>query len=69
MDFWTAIVIIIAIVFITGTIQSRHKLRAKDGQVDSTALRRIEELERRVESLETLVIDLDKEQRFRDLKR
>lgn len=68
MDFWSAIVIIVAIIFVSATIQSRHKSRPKDGEVDSSALRRIDELERRVESLETLVIDLDKEQRFRDLK-
>lgn len=68
MDFWTAAVIIVAIVSVSSTIQSRQKKRRKEAGMDTKTRNRIDELERRVESLETLVIDLDKEQRFRDLK-
>jgi hypothetical protein len=66
MDFWTAAVAIVAIIFISTNLQARYK--ARQGQaLDKPGKERIDALERRVESLETLVLELDKEKRFRDL--
>ena len=68
MDFWTAIVAIVAIVFVTHMITTRHKNKLDAKDLDQNSVGKLKELERRIESLETLIIDLEKEKKFRDLK-
>lgn len=73
---WTAIVIIVAISLITSAITEVSKYRLKN-QADATKKLRdelsssvkdaVEKLEKRVSNLETIIIDLEKERKFRDL--
>lgn len=67
MDFWTAIVAIVAIIFGTQMISVRHKNKMKAKDLDENSIGKLEELERRIESLETLIIELEKDKKFRDL--
>ncbi|WOO42875.1 hypothetical protein [Rubellicoccus peritrichatus] len=77
MDFWTAIVIIVAISMITSMVSEIMKHRLKN-QADATKKLRdelsssvkgsVESLEKRVSNLETIIINLEKDRKFNDLK-
>ena len=66
MSMWTAIVAIVAFGLIAEVIKTSLKAKHKnqDANVSSAKL---EELERRIESLESIIIDLEKDRRYRDL--
>lgn len=69
MDFWLAIVIITTL----GTLSSMYfaKLNANKGggtTVDSAVEARIAKIEERVSNIESVLIDLKKEQRFNELR-
>jgi hypothetical protein len=67
MDFWTAAVAIVSIVMIAEIIKAQSKTGgSKKHKSEQDA--KMADLERRIQSLETIVIDLDKEKRFRDLR-
>ncbi|MCG8525602.1 MAG: hypothetical protein MI748_04425 [Opitutales bacterium] len=70
MDMWTAIVAIVAIVFIAeifkGKVSNKKKKEAQE--VSAARSAKIDELERRIQSLETIIIDYDRDRKYRDLK-
>jgi len=68
MDFWSAIVAIMAIIFMAEIVKHRANVKIKTQQLDPKATSKIEELEKRIQSLETIILEMDKENRFRDLK-
>lgn len=66
---WTAITFIVLITMIAEVFKYNIKLknqRAPEGKPINND--KLERLERRIESLETIIIDLEKDQRFKDLK-
>lgn len=69
MDFWTAIVAIVAIAipfeFVKYAIKIKHQ---KKEEMSTDSEEKLEKLTRRVESLESIIIDLEKDRRYRDLK-
>ncbi len=67
---WTAIAFIVAIVFISDVIKQRYKFKKHQANLPESNpadLKKIEELERRIQSLETIVIELEKTERYRNL--
>lgn len=69
MDFWTAAISIITIVFTFVLILTGMKMRhQKPADVDRISAAKLEQLEKRIESLESIIIDLEKDKRFRDLE-
>ena len=68
MNFWTAAVIIAAIVTFGGVYRSRMKAgtKATDESLHDL-LRRLDRLEERMANLETLVLEKEKAKQFSDL--
>lgn len=69
MDFWFAIVIIVAL----GTISSMYfaKLNAQKesgDRVSNDMEARVADIEKRISNIESVLIELKKEQRFNDLR-
>ncbi len=71
MDFWTAIVIIVVVASLTETIRQYLKKREKGTAVSE---RKLEELQaqitkqdQRIENLETVILDLEHEKKYREL--
>ncbi len=68
MDFWTAVVSIAAIAipfeFVKFAIRQKHKSKEMTPAVPDS---KVKDLEQRIQSLETLIIDLEREKKFRDL--
>ena len=68
MSFWTAAVIIAAIVTFGGIYRSRTKASTNKTDADFEALqRRVDRLEERMANLETLVLDKEKAKPFSEL--
>lgn len=68
MSFWTAAVIIVAIVTVGGIYRSRMKASTNKTDADFEELqRRIDRLEDRMANLETLVLEKEKAKQFSDL--
>jgi hypothetical protein len=68
MNFWTAAVIIVAIVTFGGVFRSRTKAGLKKTDPDfEDLLRRIDRLEDRMANLETIVLEKEKTKQFSDL--
>lgn len=69
MDFWTAVIAIVSIgctlELVKYAIKMKHS-RPVDG-LKPGANAKLEQLEKRIESLESIIIDLEKDKRFRDL--
>ena len=73
MGMWTAIVLIVAISLITSTVSEIHRQRLKN-QADSikklrdelsdSAKESIQQLEKRISNLETIIINREKERKF-----
>lgn len=68
MDMWLAIALICTLGILSDMYKRRCKMRTMQGMSEADTTR-IERLEKRVESLETIVLDYDKERRFQDLER
>ena len=68
MSFWTAAVIIAAIVTLGGIYRSRMKVSTNKTVADFEALqRRVDRLEKRMANLETLVLEKEKAKQFSEL--
>jgi hypothetical protein len=67
MDFWTAIVAIVSVSVIAGVIIETAKAKSARKESPETE-RKLDELERRIESLESIIIELDRDKKYRDLK-
>lgn len=68
MSFWTAIVIIVAIVTVSEIYRARLKATAKKSEeFQESFTERIERLETRMANLETIVLDKEKAKRFSDI--
>ena len=68
MSFWTAAVIIVAIVTFGGIYQSQIKARRKiTDERFNELLDRLDRLEERMANLETLVLEKEKAKQFSDL--
>lgn len=68
MSFWTAAVIIVAIVTFGGVFRSRMKAGTHKTDADFKELqRRVDRLEDRMANLETLVLEKEKAKQFSDL--
>ena len=68
MSFWTAAVIIVAIVTFGGVYRSRMKNGTKiTDERFHDLLRRLDRLEERMANLETLVLEKEKAKQFSDL--
>ena len=68
MSFWTAAVIIVAIVTFGGVYQSKMKARTKiTDERFNEFLDRLDRLEERMANLETLVLEKEKAKQFSDL--
>ena len=69
MDFWTAMIVIVPIVLSFELIKYGIKMKhQKPAGLGKEADSKLEQLEKRVESLESLIIDLERDKRFRDLE-
>ena len=68
MDFWTAVVAIASIAipfeFVKFVIRQKYKSKEMTPSVPDS---KVKDLEQRIQSLETLIIDLERENKFRDL--
>ena len=68
MSFWTAAVIIVAIVTFGGVYRSRMKAGTKITDEDfHDLLKRLDRLEERMANLETIVLEKEKAKQFSDL--
>ena len=68
MSFWTAAVIIVAIVTFGGVYQSQMKTRTKiTDERFNELLDRLDRLEERMANLETLVLEKENAKQFSDL--
>jgi hypothetical protein len=67
MDFWTAIVAIVTISVVAGVIIEVSKAKSKHSE-DSNTDSKLDELERRIESLESIIIELERDKKYRDLR-
>lgn len=66
MSFWTAIVFIFAIIFAAEIVRSTVKGKGPS-KVEATMAEKMKALEERIASLESIVVERDREARFRDL--
>jgi hypothetical protein len=68
MTFWTAVVVIVAIGALSAMYRARLKVdRRKSEELVEDLARRIDRLEDRMASLETIILDREKGKAFRDL--
>ena len=71
MDFWTAIVIIVVVASLTETIRQYLKKREKGAVVSEKRLEELQEQihrqNQRIENLETVILDLEHEKKYREL--
>lgn len=68
-DMWPAIVSIVFIAMIAEVIKYNIKMKnQRPTEEKAPHSNKIDQLERRIESLESIIIELDKDRRFRDLK-
>lgn len=68
MTMWAAIVLIVAIVIIGETVTKVAKMKNKESGSGKNLDPKIEDLEKRIESLESIVIDLERDRKYRELK-
>ncbi|MCC5838949.1 MAG: hypothetical protein JJT96_02405 [Opitutales bacterium] len=66
MSFWTAIVLIILIIFLAETLRPMVASKKERKKNESTTAK-LAELEKRIASLESIAIERDRDQKFRDL--
>jgi hypothetical protein len=71
MDLWTAIVIIVLIASVSGVIKSKNdkKQSGDDHKQQQAAAEKIHALERRIENIESIVFELEKDRSFSQLER
>jgi len=69
MQFWTAAVVIVAIVFVWLTVDSivRSKAKAQRGKLNTDTKARLAKVEKRLENLETVVLEKEKATKFDQL--
>lgn len=70
MTFWTAITVISLAAILSGLISDKHRHKAKDQKRASLVgdlTDRLAKIEDRLTNLESIIIEHDKEQRFKDL--
>jgi hypothetical protein len=68
MDIWTAAIVIVPTVLSFELIKYAIKMKhQRPAGLNKNAESKLEQLERRIESLESIIIDLERDKRFRDL--
>lgn len=71
MTFWTAIVVIVGIGAILEIVKHKHKVDAKKGDnpgLSADLSGKYERMEKRLANLETIMLEKEKEQKFRDIE-
>ncbi len=67
MSFWTAIVMIVAIVFVAEIVRATVKEKKGASKRDAALEAKVKALEERIASLESIAVESDREAKFRDL--
>jgi hypothetical protein len=68
MDHWTFIVAIVAMSLTANLIRTAISKSAKNREMKPEHLERIGALEQRIQNLETLVLELEKDRKYQNLK-